>query len=62
MTHDGLILIKMGRNRVPHVTHFNLRAIAQARVPFLRALMTLILVTTRPDARGGWHVGCAYWV
>ena len=62
MTHDGLILIKMGRTRVPHVTHFNLRAIAQARVPILRALMTLIIVTTRPDARGGRHMGSAYRV
>ena len=60
MTHDRLILIKMGRSRVPHVTHFILRAIAQARVPVLRPLMTLIFATTRPDARGGWHVGCAH--
>ena len=62
MTHDGLILIKMVRSRVPHVTHFTLRAIAQARVPFLRALITLILMAMRPDAHGGWRRGCAYWV
>ena len=59
MTPDGTLLIGMGRNRVPHVAHFTLLGGARARVLILRALMLISLISMRPDAHGGWHMGCA---
>ena len=53
---------QMSTNEYKRVQMMRQEPIAQARVPFLRALITLILMAMRPDAHGGWRRGCAFRV